>query len=98
MSCSTTIYFPAHILMQCLTGMLAEPQIALMCMRNTWTNLAGTSKESVEECTLDDWRAPLQGLAARPGRTERAVVALGKFDALHKGHRCSSLLSASAAS
>lgn len=65
-----------------------------MCMRNTRTNPAGTSKESVEECSLDDWRAPLQGLATRAGRTERAIVALGKFDALHKGHRCGSLPSA----
>ena len=70
----------------------SAPNHALVCMRNTRTNLAGTSKNSVEECTLDDWRAPLQGLATRAGRTERAVVALGKFDALHKGHRCGSVL------
>ena len=46
----------------------------------------------MEECSLDDWRAPLQGLAMQAGHTERAVVALGKFDALHKGHRCVSML------
>ncbi|KAK9840984.1 hypothetical protein WJX81_003782 [Elliptochloris bilobata] len=49
--------------------------------RSTCRCACGTSEQSVEECTLDDWRVPLQG----DGRNG-CVVALGKFDALHKGH------------
>ena len=64
--------------------------VATVCCVMLSPNSAGTSRDSVEECTLDDWRAPLQGLATKAGRTDRAVVALGKFDALHKGHRCRS--------
>jgi len=47
----------------------------------------GASALAVEECTLDNWRTPLPG-DVHGGRHTRAVVALGKFDALHKGHQC----------
>ena len=37
----------------------------------------------VQYCTLDDWKHELCGSDA----PQSAVVALGKFDAMHKGHR-----------
>ena len=53
---------------------------------------AGASAaDLVEESTADNWRSPLGTLqhgtsASTDGRCA-AVVALGKFDALHRGHR-----------
>lgn len=55
--------------------------------QQTLSRLAGASTQVVEECTLDNWRSPLPG-DVHKGRAEGAVVALGKFDALHKGHQC----------
>ncbi|KAK9810311.1 hypothetical protein WJX72_008391 [[Myrmecia] bisecta] len=49
------------------------------CCRGPHTTL-------VEECTLEDWRLPLP-LSNPGGSPKQAVVALGKFDAMHKGHR-----------
>lgn len=39
-------------------------------------------------CTLEGWRRALPGSAgAAPSPSLPPIVALGKFDALHKGHR-----------
>ena len=50
-----------------------------------------SSAELVEEGTADDWRSPLgtlqHGKSASTDVSSAAVVALGKFDALHRGHR-----------
>jgi FAD synthetase len=53
---------------------------------------AGASAaDLVEESTADDWRSPLgtlqRGNSASTHGRSAAVVALGKFDALHRGHR-----------
>lgn len=50
------------------------------------------SRSLVEESAADNWRSPLGSLqhtAASSADSSRtaAVVALGKFDALHRGHR-----------
>ncbi|KAG2493236.1 hypothetical protein HYH03_008652 [Edaphochlamys debaryana] len=47
---------------------------------------ASTATPLVEDTTPDNWRTPLR----RPG----SVVALGKFDALHRGHRALALAAA----
>jgi FAD synthetase len=36
------------------------------------------------ECTLEEWRRPLKG--SDPAGSPPPVVALGKFDAMHRGH------------
>ena len=50
-----------------------------------------SAADLVEKSTADDWRSPLGTLqpskSARTTGRGAAVVAPGKFDALHRGHR-----------
>ncbi|GAB4815035.1 hypothetical protein N2152v2_002081 [Parachlorella kessleri] len=45
-------------------------------------------------CTADGWRRPLGGSAATTAAQLPPVVALGKFDALHKGHQALAIAAA----
>ena len=85
-----------HFLLTYCTWLPRLTSIVSACNSSTYTRstaqqtltcLAGASTQVVEECTLDNWRSPLPG-DVHEGRAEGAVVALGKFDALHKGHQC----------
>ncbi|KAK9862813.1 hypothetical protein WJX84_005653 [Apatococcus fuscideae] len=48
------------------------------------TRADACSDDLVEHCSLDNWQRPLLNLARQD---LQPVVALGKFDAMHKGHR-----------
>jgi len=71
-----------YVLTACVTR-----GIDCLTSETTLWHHTGASAPAVEECTLDNWRTPLPG-DVYGGRRTGAVVALGKFDALHKGHQC----------
>lgn len=62
------------------------------CADATASQPAETPGEAlIEESTLENWRSPLHSLtratSAASQSSPRCVVALGKFDAMHLGHR-----------
>ena len=51
------------------------------------------TKQKDKACSLDNWRRPLSPSPASPS-TPKPIVALGKFDALHRGHQALAIAAA----